>query len=509
MNKKFKIIYSVIFMAICTVPLLLMPFFKNDISLEKRELTEFPSFISEGKLNVDFSGQFESWVNDRIPFRACILSAANYVKADMFEAASSNVISGKDGWLYFESEAADYMNTNAVSDHEVKSSAVTLSLMQESVEAKGGHFTFVTAPNKASVYEENMPSRYKRSEVNNLTRITDEAKKLGVNVTDLRSVLRDNKDKDLYHVRDSHWNYQGALLGYNAIMDSLGRDHDSHEGAEYTKEKTWRGDLDKLLYPAGGFMDYQYNYNIRHSKFMFTVPAGVKDAEAQLENFMSDKEQGDDLFSTRNLEKNDGSRLFMARDSFGRALLPYMIDSYSEVTFKRTDCPDITSLADGTDVVYEIVERNLNKVIAKAPFMYAPQRQEIAASYTDGKYTSGSEAKLTYEALGYAGRIYGVLPEDMEDGDGRVYILLEKSGETLCYEAFPIYEAELLEADTEENREADIDNNSEAETAEDKSFKESRNGFSAYISKDENLKGQYQVSIIAGDKTYAAGNIEF
>ncbi|MBO6114561.1 MAG: hypothetical protein J6P57_05845 [Lachnospiraceae bacterium] len=482
MSKVFKIVYSVVFFLVCAVPLIFMPFFKNDASLEKRALNKFPSFVSDGKLNTEFSSQFEAWFNDRIPFRAQVLSTANIIKGEVLHAPTSNVIIGKEGWLYYESEANDYMNTNAMTEKQVTAAAVTLSLIEENIHEKGGEFVFIPMPNKASVYGEYMPSCYKEASENNLTRIMAKLDEYGVNYVDMKKVMSDNKDKGLYHIRDSHWNYQGALIGYNAIMDGIGKEHKTYDGASYTRKKTWRGDLDKLLYPAGGFMDYQYDYDIDFSDFTFTYPAMVTDTKAELELFMSDKEQGDDLFASENRSVNDESKLFMVRDSFGRALLPFMIDNYNKATFKRTDCPDIESIEEKTDLIYEIVERNLYRVIATAPFMYAPERDNSLGE----KSLDDRQIETYVDTLGYGTRIYGCFDDDIALGDGRVYIRIENGDEIYTFEAFPIYENKLIAE--KEKKEAIEQNN--------------KSGFSAIISKDYELKDNYSIYVIAGDKSY-------
>ena len=481
MKKSFKIAYTILFFVICCLPLALMPFFKNDASIEKRELAKMPSYISEGKLNIQFSDQFESWFNDALPLRSYLLSASNLIRGELLHASTSNVIVGKEGWLFYASESADYMNTNAMTDTQVQAVAVTLSLLEENIESRGGRFTFVPVPNKSSVYGEYMPSGYTAGGTSNLDRITEALKEQNVNFTDMKAVMEENKDSFLlYHRRDSHWNYMGAMIGYRAIMDSLGRDYPAFADASYTVEKTWRGDLDKLLYPAGGFMDDQVVWDIEHASFRFLQPQGVGNVQAQLENFMSDKEEKDDMFKTQNKDLSDGSTLFMARDSFGRALLPYMIDCYETAAFRRTDVPDVASLADGTDFVYEIAERNLIRVIETAPYMYAPERPYYAA----GAVTDAGALEAVVDNTGYGTRIYGELPEDLPMGDGRVFLILEKDGEPRIFEAFPIYEVKLLGGD-------------------------GTNGFSAILSKDAELSGTYQLMVIAGGMMYHCNDITF
>ena len=477
MKKAFQIVYVVLFVAALCLPMLLMPFFKNDASLEKRSLAEFPAYLSEGQLNLNYSAEFESWVSDHLPLRAQLLTASNTLKGELLHTQSSNVIDGKDGWLFYNTESADFLNTNALTDRQIRSIAVTLSLIEEEVNNRGGRFTFVPAPNKSSIYGEMMPASFRAAPENNLTRLTAELKELGVTFTDLRSVLLGSKAETVYHRRDSHWNYRGALIGYNAIMDSLGREHETWADAPFTVEKIWRGDLDKLLLPAGGVMDEQVVYQIDHARFRFTTPMGVQDQQAQLENYMSDREDRDDLFTAKNLDRKDGSEVYVVRDSFGRALLPFLIDAYETSTFKRTDCTSVATLKEGVDLIYEIAERNLSRVISTTPFMYAPVRENVSDEWlADGGSIDGKA-----ESTGYGIRLYGALPEDLPCGDCRVYLRLEQDGQVLTVEAFPIYESKLLEG-------------------------AGTNGYSAILSKDLGLSGTYTVTVIAEHTKFACGS---
>ncbi len=479
MKKGFKLIYVLVFFVLLCIPALLAPFFKNDAGLEKRALAEFPAYLSEGKLNLEFSDRFESWMNDHLPLRAKLLTLSNRIGGELLRGQTSNVIVGKRGWLFFASEEADYMDTNAMSETQLRALAVTLSLLQEQTERCGGSFTFVAMPNKSSVYGEYMPDRFRASSERNLTRLQTLLPEYGVRYTDMLALLTGAKDEGVYHRRDSHWNYRGALLGADAILDSLGRAHEDHTGLSFTAEQSWRGDLDKLLLPAGGVMDEQIYYDANHADFSFKQPQGVKDPREQLEIFMSDREERDMLFVTKNSELTDGSSLFMARDSFGRALLPWMIDAYETATFRRTGSPDLRNLAAGTDVVFEIAERNLAGIIRKAPFLYAPEREGMSAA----GLPEGEALSVTVEESGYL-HLCGALPEDAEPGDGRVYLLLTGQGRELCLEAFPIYESDVLGEGGEK-------------------------GFSAYLSQELGLSGSFALTVVAGGIAYPCGNLDF
>ncbi len=479
LQRTLKILYVAVFLLALCLPAPMMPFFRNDPGLEKKAMEEFPAYVSDGRLNQQFSDQFESWFSDSFPMRASFLTASNLLKGELLHEETSNVIDGKDGWLFFSSEAADYMDTEPMTEDELCAFAVTLSLLQERTEQNGGHFVFAGVPNKSSVYPEKMPERYRQGKESNLQRIQPVLSRYGVNFTDLLGLMAEHREEGLYHRRDSHWNYRGALLGADAILKSIGRPHEDCLKADFTVRKDWRGDLDKLLLPAGGVMDEQVYYDVRHAKFSFRQPQGIVDTEKQLQVFMSDREERDMLFVTQNKEKKDGSTLLMARDSFGRALLPWMIDSYENAVFRRTDLPDLVSLTEGSDVILEIAERNLRRIIARAPFLYAPIRPGITAE----GMPRGRKAESKLDTEGYL-HVYGTLPEGTHLGSGHVFLLLENEETSLCLEAFPIYEAALL---------GDAP----------------RNGFSAYLSEDLGLSGRYELSVLVNGTAYPGDPLLF
>ena len=472
MKKGFKIAYSILFFACLSAPLCLMPFIKPDKDIEKRELAKAPSLIEDGSINTQFSEGAEAWYNDRLPFRSKLLEGASVIKAEVFKAPSGNVIPGKDGWLFYESTAKDYMDTNALSDRKLKSTAVILSLIEENVKAGGGRFLFVPMPNKSSVYPEYMPAWYTKADENNYDRLVRLLDETGVSCLDMKSVLVSLKDQgQLYHKKDTHWNYLGALLGYNVIMDKLGKEHKTYSGAPYTVTNDWNGDLDKLLYPDSYGVDEQYRFDIEYDDFKFTMPPTAKDTQASLENFMSDKEQGDNRIKTQKTARSDSGSLYMIRDSFGRALLPFMIDNYDTALFERRTTPNMKLMPEGGDLIFEVVERNLGNISSSCPVMAAPLREITDFS---GDYAADGNAAYSKEESDGI-RVYGTVDENFLSEDMRIYIRLDGE-ESFTFEAFPIYESELL---------GRKDNDGDS------------CGFSALIAKGSIPEGEYSLSIIS------------
>ena len=522
-----KYLYAVIFIAISITPLCLYAFVhygqnsgkianpgqsetaesdENRGNIEKKENVSFPLIFDGYSLNLSFDDECEEWLNQNIPFRDVLLTNINLLLSDCLKTPTSNVVTGRYGWIYSTETTDDYMDTGDMGAEDIRKIANTLFLIQERVNSCGGKFLFVPAPNKNSIYPEYMPKRYIKASENNLDRLCMELDKSGVNYVDLKNKMLSAKSsgaRRLYYKRDTHWNPYGAIIGYGNIMKGLERSPLLIDSDKYTVSYTRRGDLDKLLYPAGYGTDEDYVTDnlIDYESFEFIYPSGITDTKAQLESFMSDREDHDNNFTTKKRTPEDNSTLYMIRDSFGRALLPYMIDSFAEATFVRTTTPSIEKSIECTDVVYEICERNLGNLISSAPFMFAPERSDFAGE----RAVYNSELnRCFFEDEGYGLRIYGTVDLKMVGEDGRIYLALyddyddcndggksdeeDAGSDVRIFEAFPIYEDALM---------AEKLSDRGAETA---AWEKSNTcGYSLYIDKSALDKEEYGLSVLSGN----------
>ena len=122
----------------------------------------------------------------------------------------------------------------------------------------------------------------------------------------------------------------------------------------------------------------------------------------------------------------------MYRDSFGRALYPYLAERFKEASFSRKDDYDPTALAPGGCLVIELCERNLNNLPSAPIALPAPERdaalvKDAAAGEGVSKIVLAKGGPEGYTVL--CGDLGGHLPED----DSPVYL---ETGGTL-YEALP------------------------------------------------------------------------
>ena len=78
--------------------------------------------------------------------------------------------------------------------------------------------------------------------------------------------------------------------------------------------------------------------------------------------------------------------------------------------------------------------------------------------------------------------LYGAFPAGTELGDGRVYLRLAQGEQTLCVEAFPIYESALL-------------------------GEGSGIGFSVYLSPELGLQGDWTLTVLAAGLAWPCGAV--
>ena len=278
------------------------------------------------------------------------------------------------------------------------------------------NFLFTIAPNKNSLYGDNMPyyDKLKVSDQTNRENLESWLKTEKVAYADLYQTLME-EDEVLYHARDSHWNNKGAALAADVLMDTLGKDHDSYEGESYTVRRDYTGDLDTMLYPLASTADDEIYYDKE------TTYATVEEIQS---NF-------DPRITTVNPVK-EGS-LVMYRDSFGNALLPYMADAYANAYFSRGipyQLMDVETHSADT-VIIERAESFLPEMSQFPPVLTA---KEI--SLTEDQELQGSDGAVDVKIKpqGMTAQLSGRIKEGLLDTDSRIYLKVNGS----VYEAFPM-----------------------------------------------------------------------
>ncbi len=416
--KKVKIFFIAVFLLICVVPSLGLALGRRETSSENRSLAELPSAVTEDGLNISYLSELGDWFEDHFAFRNELVTGYSLITGKLFDtSAKDSVITGTNNWLYYKDSLSDYQGTDLMTDRQLFDAAHTLAMLQNYALANGVDFVFTIAPNKASLYGENMPYYYSsfRSDENNLSRFLPRLRAEGVHYVDLYGIFEE-REKVLYHARDSHWNNRGAALAAGVLLDAFGQPHRDYEHADYVTRRDFSGDLDEMLYPSAVTEEEEY-YLDPEPDFTYVE---------EVESNYSPK-----IYT----ESGAQGSLVMYRDSFGNALLPFLSENFGQAYYSRGVpyqlAADLANCS-ATALIVERAERFIPEIAQDPPVMPGPRVND--GSKDNLAYTDQIE-ELAQTQQGSFIKISGVLRDGSYEVESRIYVRVNGQ---LIYEAFPV-----------------------------------------------------------------------
>ncbi len=344
---------KILLIVYCALILIPCAFFSLGVAIPGAANTvdgsDIPSIMEKGNsiiINTKIGTQFEEYFAKNFAYRNSVVDAFSTVKENIFSDGNEQVVVGKDDFLFFADTLDSYTGANAMTDAEINAVANSLLALYKYSRENGANFLFVCAPNKNSIYSEMMPSRYTmQTENRDLDRLYAALDDRFVPYLDLRDILIEAKSEQLvYHKRDTHWNTEGARIAAEAIAAELGLTLPDFGEYGPVNNRSFEGDLDKLLYPASTRYDDNTSYNLE----------GLYGFASAYSNPMQ--------MSIRT-RSNQGRKLLMFRDSFANAMFPLLATGFGEARFERSYTVEQLSSYGADTVIVEIAERNIRELI--------------------------------------------------------------------------------------------------------------------------------------------------
>ena len=385
-KSKLKILFIALFLALSLAPLVLMPWLGNQEAESADANVFLKPLMIDGKLNSSFftdeTGKFDSgfmetvgdYFQKKFALRREMVTAGDFIKAKVFGVSGQDgVVVGRKGYLFYKDSFNDFLGRDELSQADIAALAHNVKLMQDELEAGGIKFLFTVAPNKNSLYPELMPGKYRPDiKKRNITRLVPLLKENGVNYLDLYGLFN-NIDEVMYLKGDSHWNNTGAALVTGELIDALGKKRVNTDDGHFEKRKAFNGDLNAMLYPAGNVKDWQIYYD-KMDPVMYNERVEIKMVDdetgemtaidpVRIPNWSESSE-----IETRSFGSAEGS-LLMIRDSFGNSLSLWVAEEFGKALFLNGTPYAVGRAPDEgyETVIFEIVERNLNRLIDDAP----------------------------------------------------------------------------------------------------------------------------------------------
>lgn len=364
-DKRRDLILIMLFFVILTGPYILDSFIGTDqTSNEKRILMEKPKF-DISKIN-EYTSEYDRYYNDNFPLRNELIRINNSISVNAFNTSPiEKVTIGKNGWLYYsisgeENPMALYRGLNLFTETELETINKNLTEQRDWLKKQGIPFILVIAPNKASIYPENIPDNIKK--VHEKTRLDQLIEYLKNNsqieIVDLRDCLKSEKNNQrLYHKTDTHWNSYGAFIAYQSIMKQVSKHFPqinikAIEDCTITTEIGDGGDLANMLAMGHMFKEERIILNLKD----------MEAKDCQIDMLLSlgvIKTTNDDTFPS----------LFMFRDSFSSGMIPYLSESFNDSIYNWNHSFDseLIKQAKPDIVIHEIVERYAHHLLLENP----------------------------------------------------------------------------------------------------------------------------------------------
>ena len=330
---------------------------------ENRSAAPWPAF----GWSRDFPAAFDAAFSDRFGGRDALVQFHHGALLRMFGVSSlSTVMVGNDGWYYWLGEDGHsldrhYRGTMEFPQGRVDDTVAEFRRRNEWLAARGIAYLVVVVPEKFTIYPEHLPAWVARSPgATPYDRVRDALRREGhVTFVDLRPALLAAKARErLYFKTDSHWNYNGAMVGYDEIMrviqeklgDKLPQIVPAKQPPYTPGMDFYSGDLLGMLGMAS---------RIREDD---VAPFGK--ALAELERHCPRRVEKNEPQGIRSYEcgRPELPRAVVLRDSMADLWVPMLTTNFSRIVYASTyalgralierEKPDI--------VIDELVERKLN-----------------------------------------------------------------------------------------------------------------------------------------------------
>jgi alginate O-acetyltransferase complex protein AlgJ len=196
-----------------------------DAEGENRKLNDLPAYDGTIDSIGRFGNQFGKWFEDHFGLRSDLIRWYGITRYFwMGVSPSSNVMVGRDGWLFYSEDGGlpDYTNNEPLTERELSDWRTMIAREAAWCRARGITYLFTFTPDKHVIYPEQFtPSVKQISPLSRMDQVFTAAADTGA-MLDLRQRLIAARGQErLYHLTDTHWNQRGAYLAYEQIIEAL------------------------------------------------------------------------------------------------------------------------------------------------------------------------------------------------------------------------------------------------------------------------------------------------
>ncbi|MGB0390013.1 MAG: alginate O-acetyltransferase AlgX-related protein [Salibacteraceae bacterium] len=365
---KFLIKFSIPFLFLLLISTLYYgSFVKGQVKIlygEKRKTIQAPPYSLLIESTEKFKSQFQDHVNDQIIGKNRLLRYKCQMEYHVFNQSPfpQVVVKGSNNWLYynFENNIDSYQGVPRLSIEKLEEVKRSLIQKKRWLNGKGIDFVLFIAPSKPEIYPEFLPKKLRHNKGQSswskqLVEYLEKDTSLWLVYPETEMQIA-KQHKSLYYKHDSHWNFQGAYVGYKALQDFLHSKSSKYQPAfqekDFNSYKEERNEFDLLLL-----------INLGNPITLLIDKPSTPDSIKLIKREGSDYKNyspNSTHFISSNIEKAPKALIF--RDSYAHDLTYYLSCNYSKSVYVWTPLiySDIIEKEKPDVVILEIASRFIN-----------------------------------------------------------------------------------------------------------------------------------------------------
>lgn len=288
---------------------------------ENRSLQLLPEFSFDSLFSGEYIGKFEKWIQDQFIFRDDWITLKAIGNLSLAKIENNNVFLAKDDYLIDQF----ILNDETIALRNIKK----LNEFKHDV-------NLMLVPTSAEVNQQLLPRfSYNTSQkkvINNL------ANKLNDNVNYISIYDELLNSEDTFFKNDHHWNLNGAYIGYQKYMQSLGikpneytfsKVSDDFKGTMYSKAGLFFKDGEDV-YTVNELLDLNvevvYDLDKTSDSLFASNNLNVKD---QYTYYLDGNHS---IVNIDNKDNSSNKNLLVIKDSYAHILVPMLVPHYDTVT---------------------------------------------------------------------------------------------------------------------------------------------------------------------------------
>jgi|GEM_PF-3711630 len=312
---------------------------------------------------------FENHSDNKIWYKEKLYAFLSNFELDYFKRSikPDKIIKGKGDWFYLGNDFSEVIEeTNGVrqlEESDIEKIKSNIGKLREIFKKEDIEFVVVVAPNKHTVYPENLPFDIDKSVSTKLDQLSN-ADIPGL--IDLRKNLLENKNNArLFHKTNSHWNGFGGFYGYEQIVNYLNSNYDmqldilSKNQVAYDTIYTQKEDLTKMIKVE--FEEEKISSRVIESELykLADVIYNEDYPNHKIRKFQA-------VFENENCSASCLNNVILIRDSFGAEFVNHLLYNTKRLNTLQSRHIDYKYIINNKPdlVIFEIVERRVEKLIS-------------------------------------------------------------------------------------------------------------------------------------------------